>query len=96
MKKILMVTSLSLTLAALSFTGAQAKSCKSKKVYETGGAALTWTGARVRAKTEWRIDVTAKYGVKYASWVLAKNKGLNCWKVGVSKVCKASAKPCRL
>ena len=96
MKKIFAVTALALTMAALSFSGAQAKTCKSKKVYETGGAALTWVSARVKAKVEWRIDVTAKYGVKYASWVLAKNKGLNCWKKGVYKLCKASGKPCRL
>ncbi len=96
MKKILVVTSMAVVMAMGSLSAAQAKSCKAKKVYETGPAAVTWAGARVRAKAEWRIEAVARYGLKYGAWALAKSKSINCWKAGLAKKCKVAARPCRL
>ncbi len=95
MKKLLVLTSAFVVMAIAATAPAEAASCSSKKIYTTGSKALTWAGARVRAKTKWRAKVIGTYGVSYASWVLARSKSLNCWKSGVSKQCKAGGRPCR-
>ncbi|MGH1351811.1 MAG: hypothetical protein ACRBBN_13555 [Methyloligellaceae bacterium] len=95
MKKLFVLISTLAVLAMAATAPAQAGSCASKKVYTTGSKALTWAGARVRAKTKWRAKVIGTYGAPYASWVLARSKSLNCWKSGVSKQCKAGGRPCR-
>ena len=89
MKKLLALTTVIASLGFAAAGPAQAAACKSKKTYATGSKAMTWAGARVRAKTKWRAKVIGTYGLPYASWVLARSKSLSCWKSGIRKQCKA-------
>lgn len=79
---------------SLASGSAHAVTCKGK-VYATGSKALTWAGARVRAKTKWRAKAIGTYGAVYGSWVLSGSKSLHCWKSGVKKQCRAGGRPCR-
>ncbi len=74
---------------------AAAKTCKSSSL-QGGGAAQTQIVARENARIVWASGVTQRYGVAWASWLLANAQEIDCNRNRTQWVCRATAIPCML
>jgi hypothetical protein len=63
-------------------------------VRATGSAALTSFVAQIKAHKAWKREVRAIYGSGF-TWASARERGLECHRVGIAKRCTAWARPCR-
>jgi hypothetical protein len=63
-------------------------------VRATGSAAITSFVAQIKAHKAWKREVHAVYGGGF-TWASARERGIECHRIGVAKRCTAWARPCR-
>ncbi len=63
-------------------------------VRATGSAAITSFVAQIKAHKAWKREVHAVYGEGF-TWASARERGVECHRIGVAKRCTAWARPCR-
>ena len=85
------------TLASSAITANQAHAYSCKTVFYNGAVVQKKKiGGRYRAKKDWEKRMKNQFGYTWASWSIAKNKSIKCYKPGNDKpVCIARAKPCQ-
>ncbi len=74
------------------------KICKKYSIRAAGTMRLDRYLGKVSARIYWRGKVRRRYGWKYASWSLARNKRVRCSlrKKGFAYRCIVRARPCTL
>lgn len=79
----------------LTTTLASAKVCKSYSISASGDKKVLNLSARVSARWAWHQKVKGQLGFVWSTYMMAKNKGFNCKRVGVKWRCTAYGRPCR-
>ena len=78
-----------------SATLASAKVCKPYSASKSGGKKWTNISARISARLDWSKHVRQSNGFVWSMYMMAKNKGFNCHRVGLKWRCTAYGRPCR-
>jgi hypothetical protein len=72
---------------------AQAATCKAN-ISGIGKSQNSFISAQIAGKTDWRAKVMSTHGLRFALWVNASNRTINCTKSGKVRTCVMSANPC--
>ena len=65
------------------------------KVSSSTQVANSYSGAKRKAKKDWKNKVKSKYGKSWKKWGKAKNKNWSCYAQGRKAACAVTAEPCK-